>query len=405
MNYLNPVKTYFGWNNSAYSNSLSILFFVLSFFIITTPLHSQHADSTKVTTTDYEPLNRYLNNDMTLNWQDKITFKPGARIQVRYDYNKDEDGNNDFFIRRLRIKGGGKAFDIATYYFEVKIDNTGKFNRTPRAQVENAWLDFRIKKAFIIRTGLFDMVFSRNALTSDSKLLLMDRSLIKGALTVLGIADNTVGILVHGRPMGGKLSYGVGIFDNLGFEILGQDTTILSRKSNGAMATGRIGYDFFDTASPGGYGDYRGSYIGQGKRLTISGNAAYLSQAQIGDQIFSLYAYGADLFFNTGGLVIEAEYDAYVEDVSNNVGNNIIGSGYYIQGGYLVLPKLELAVRYQQLDPDKNVSDNKLMWTSLGINYYIREHNLKIQGEYIFKNEEGDQTNNNLLQVQLQFDF
>jgi phosphate-selective porin len=139
--------------------------------------------------------------------------------------------------------------------------------------------------------------------------------------------------------------------------------------------------------------------------LTISGNAAYLSQAQIGDQIFSLYAYGADLFFNTGGLVIEAEYDAYVEDVSNNVGNNIIGSGYYIQGGYLVLPKLELAVRYQQLDPDKNVSDNKLMWTSLGINYYIREHNLKIQGEYIFKNEEGDQINNNLLQVQLQFDF
>jgi hypothetical protein len=407
MKYLHLFKAYFLCEKNTCHNPTIFLFFIVSFFIIISPLQSQEEDTPKVKSPDYEPLNRFLNNDMTLNWQDKITFKPGARIQVRYDYQKDADGdgNNDFFIRRLRLKGGGRVFDVATYYFEVKIDNTGKFNRTPRAQVENAWLDFKIKDALIIRTGLFDMVFSRNALTSDSKLLLMDRSLIKGALTVLGIADNTVGILVHGRPMGGHLSYGVGIFDNLGFEVLGQDTTILSRKSSGAMATGRIGYDFFDPASPGGYGDYRGSYNGQGKRLTISGNAAYLSQAQIGDQFFSLYAYGADLFFNSGGLVIEAEYDAYIEDVSNDVGENIKGSGFYIQGGYLVLPKLELAVRYQQLDPDKNIGDNKLMWTSLGINYYIREHNLKLQGEYIFKNEEGEKIDNNLLQVQLQFDF
>ncbi|MCK5703762.1 MAG: hypothetical protein KAI29_21540, partial [Cyclobacteriaceae bacterium] len=97
------------------------------------------------------------------------TFKPGLRIQTRYDREHDANGNrnNDFFIRRLRLKGGGKVFDVAKYYFEVKIDNTGKFNRTPRAQVENAWLDFKIKESFIIRAGLFDMVFSRNALTSD----------------------------------------------------------------------------------------------------------------------------------------------------------------------------------------------------------------------------------------------
>jgi len=62
------------------------------------------------------------------------------------------------------------------------------------------------------QTGLFDDVFSRNALTSDSKLLLMDRSKIKDELTVIGITDNTVGILFHGRPYDGHLSYGFGVF-------------------------------------------------------------------------------------------------------------------------------------------------------------------------------------------------
>ena len=220
MKYLNSVNIYLLRHNCTFLISTCTFLLIISFFIITTPLIAQPTDTINVTT-NYQPLNRYLNYDMTLNWQDKITFKPGARIQVRYDYQKDEDGdgNNDFFIRRLRLKGGGKVFDIATYYFEIKIDNTGKFNRTPTAQVENAWLDFKIKKSIIIRAGLFDMVFSRNALTSDSKLLLMDRSLIKNALTVWGITDNTVGLLLHGRPLDGHLSYGVGIFDNIGFWI------------------------------------------------------------------------------------------------------------------------------------------------------------------------------------------
>ena len=46
------------------------------------------------------------------------------------------------------------------------------------------------------------------------------------------------------------------------------------------------------------------------------------------------------------------------------------------------------------------------MWTTIGINYYIRGHNLKVQAEYTFRKEEGTEIDNNdLLQVQLQLDF
>jgi hypothetical protein len=332
-----------------------------------------------------------------------ITFIPGLRIQTRYEYNN-IDKNNDFFVRRLRLKGKGNLFKLASYAFEVKIDNAGRFNRIPNAQVENAWLNFPIVPDLDIRVGLYDMVFSRNALTSDSKLLLMDRSLIKGALTVLGVTDNTVGILVHGRPLDGHLSYGFGVFDNLGFETAG-DTITITRKSDGAMTTGRLVYDFFDPQPPGGYGDYRGSYIGKGQRLSIGVNGAYLSKAQIGNDVFSLFAWGTDIFFNTGKVTLEAEYDSYIEDISENETPNIEGAGWYVQGGYLFHDLFELVARYQEIDPDLDVINDKLQWTSVGFNTYLRGHNLKIQAEYTFKTEEGNEISNDVIQIQLQVDF
>lgn len=335
-----------------------------------------------------------------------ITFTPGFRVQIRYQ-NDQADKNNDFFINRLRLKGGGNVYGLAKYYFEVKIDGAGRFNRQPRAQVENAWLNFPVNDGLAIRVGLYDMVFSRNALTSDSKLLLMDRSLIKGALTVLGIADNTVGILAHGRPLAGKLTYGFGIFDNIGFEIAGSDLDgTVTRQSDGAMTTGRLAYDFLDPAKPGGYGDYRSSYLGQGKRLTIGVNAAYLSKAQIQDREFTLIAYGFDAFFNYGPFVLEAEYDAYKEDDKVSGAADINGDGWYAQAGVMVHPRIELAARYQQLEPDDSNRGDIAKWTSLGGNYYLRSHNLKVQADYTIRKEEGDnEVSNDLIRVQLQFDF
>ena len=332
-----------------------------------------------------------------------ITFKPGMRVQVRYNYDN-TDNNNDFYIARTRIKGGGDAFGIASYYTEVKIDNVGRFNSRPNAQVENAWINFPITPEFAIRAGLYDMVFSRNALTSDSKLLLMDRSLIKDALTVLGLADNTVGVLAHGRPMAGHLTYGFGIFDNLGFETAGGGGT-LTRKADGAMTTGRLAYDFLDPAPLGGYGDYLGTYIGSGQRLSLGANAAYLSKVQIGDGEYNLYAWGADLFFNKGPATIGAEYARYNEDTKNDASPSIKGEGWYAQAGYLVTKTIELAAQYQEFDPLATSDIDKLKWTSVGFNYYLRGHNFKIQADYTFKNEQGTKVDNDLFKVQLQLDY
>jgi phosphate-selective porin len=333
----------------------------------------------------------------------KITFTPGARVQVRYARD-DFDGNHDFYIARARIKATGDVYDVAKYYAQVKLDNVGRFGREAVAQLEDAWLDFPVLRGLGIRAGLYDAPISRNSLTSDSKLLFMDRSLIKDALTGLGLADNTIGLLVHGRVVGNRFEYSGGVFDDVQFD---QAATVpTARRANGAMPMGRMVFHFLDPAPPGGYADYQGSYIGQGRRLALGVNAAVLPNAREGDNRFDLYTWGGDLFFNNGPATVEAEFERFGE--SNDVGNpSLKGDGWYVQGGYFVHPRIELAVRFQQLDPNKSITGDRLRWTSVGFNVYLREgHKLKIQTDYTIKREQqGHGIGNDLLQTQLQLDF
>jgi hypothetical protein len=391
---LKVMKTINNRTNTYRHLSISLSLLVLTFLLYSSSLYSQA-------------------QHVTPDGKGNLTFVPGVRMQVRYEYN-DVDKNNDFFIRRMRLKGKGNIFDVASYNFEVKIDNTGKYNQAPRTLLEHAWVTFPVVNELLtVRLGVEDDVFSRNALTSDSKLLFMDRSLIKNALTVLGVTDNTIGALAYGRPLGGHLTYSAGIFDNLGFNTAGTDQA-LARKSQGAMTVARVALDLLDPADPSGsYDDYKSSYIGEGKRLTIGGNVANIVKTEIGDDEFNLFAWGVDAFFNYGPFTLEAEYDGYNENFAMTNGGalpDVVGSGWYAQGAYLILPKLELALRYQEIDQDHDVEHEiiggKLHWTSVGANYYIHDHTFKVQAEYSFRNEGGaDEIDNDVFQVQIQLSF
>ena len=343
-----------------------------------------------------------------------ITFKPGLRVQTRYSHDGSTN-NNDIAIQRFRLKGSGDAWK-AKYAVEMKIDNTGTTGRTPSAQVENAWLDTTFIPDLAGRAGLYDVPFSRDALTSDSKLLFMDRSLIKDALTSFGLADNGIGVMARGRPLAGRLEYAVGAFNNDKFDGLGTSVA----RSGWVMPVGRIAVDLLDPAPQGGYADYRGSYIGQGRRLTIGANGEWLGNAKTNSgstrQDFDLFAAGTDLFFNLGPYTLQAEYDWFRQTGNVDRSNH----GWYVQGAYLLeplnqrladvapwFPALELAARYQDVDAKTataaaapKVDEQR---TSLGMNAYIHDHNLKVQTDFSFRHVEN--VSSRLYQIQLQLDF
>lgn len=331
-----------------------------------------------------------------------ITFTPGFRVQGRYSYD-DASDNNDFFLRRFRLKAKGEAFGLAKYYGEIRFDNTRRFGLDQTVEVESAWVDFSVLPQLYILAGQYDVPFSRNLLTSDSKLLLMDRSLITDELSSLGLVDNTIGLWAHGRPFGGLFEYAAGVFDNRVFEKIGASGT---RESDELMPAGRIAFNLLDPPkAPDGFADYWASYLGEGQRLAIGFNSAYLGGARNGVDQFDILALGADLFFNTGPFTFEAEYDRYDLD-SKRASPDREGDGWFVQAGYLFHRWFELAARYQEADRDVLGSNsNRSRWTSIGSNTYLQEHNLKIQTDYTFKNEQGNDLENDMFQVHLQLDY
>jgi hypothetical protein len=240
----------------------------------------------------------------------------------------------------------------------------------------------------------------------------MDRSLIKDALTAFGLADNGIGVMARGRPLEGHLEYAVGAFNNDRFDGLGT-----SGKATGwVMPAVRLAVDLLDPAPPGGYADYRGSYVGKGRRLSIGTNAEWLGNAEIGLREFDIYALGTDLFFNVGPYTLQAEYDWF--RLTGNVDRS--NHGWFVQGGYLVeplnkslaerapwFPDLELAARYQvveAINASTFLSAERERRTSLGLNAYVHDHNLKVQTDFSFRQLE-DSADSKLFQIQLQLDF
>ncbi len=195
--------------------------------------------------------------------------------------------------------------------------------------------------------GLYDAPFSRSALTSDSKLLFMDRSLVKGALTNLGFADNTVGLMLHGRPQKGRFEYMIGVFDDVRFEefnFVGGGNGIdpvIARNTDELMVAGRFVWNVLDPQTPPqGYADYRGSYIGEGSRLAFGSNFAWVGEATfdvnaVPQNIINVSAWGVDVFFNHGPLVAQAEFDSFREDSLVGLADQS-GDGWYAQAGYLL---------------------------------------------------------------------
>jgi hypothetical protein len=106
-------------------------------------------------------------------------------------------------------------------------------------------------------------------------------------------------------------------------------------------------------------------------------------------------------------------------------GDDVVSDGWYVQAGYLFHYDpcdpcaAEFCVRYETLDPllfTAGVPSNgeRLDWVRVGFNFYIRDHNLKVQTDYCFRS--GNELtaplvgglglfDEDVFEVQLQLDF
>jgi hypothetical protein len=330
---------------------------------------------------------------------DDMTLELGVRLQPRMEYSRIADPRGgkqwlrDYFIRRARLKANGK-YQKALYTFEMKIDRTDNYSVTPSAQVENAYIQYPLAKGIDLRVGLYDLPFSRDLLTSDSKHLAVDRGAVSNVPNALGLADNAVGFDLRGRLQGGKVEYAVGAYDN---------RVLPSPFQQIPMVMGRIDLNLLSTKDI-----YRDCHFGTDRWCSFGINGGYQGKIENAAGLDEGYSSigGVDGMVDVpfGRSRLFGRGEANVIKLRDPAGGNTLDTRVWMLGaGILLGQKLQPMARFDEIRPDDAAGGGVTDITYVGANYYLKEHNLKVQGDMQFQSGTGDQLDGVRLQAQVDF--
>ncbi len=292
----------------------------------------------------------------------------------------DREPEYSFMIRRAELKLGGHAFsERVTYGFMADF---GKGT----VGLEDYYLDFALApNVFHVRFGSYKRPFSRQQLTSSSKLELVDRSITDKAFG----GGRDLGLMFHDNfEKSPGFEWAVGVFNGTGtkpwFEgSLEEDddgnVSGVSSKSKTTnvpdrfhpMAVARLGFNHGDLS---GYSeaDLEGGPFRLG--LGISGILDFDSDDTDDSGVHGEldYAIKAAGFSTTGAVYVMSAQDG--EDFEDQ---SLAAWGLHAQAGYVIGGLVQPVLRYALVDWDGE--DNNTQEVTGGLSVYIFKHNLKWQ--------------------------
>ncbi|MFA6401959.1 MAG: porin [Salinivirgaceae bacterium] len=305
----------------------------------------------------------------------------GGYGHMRYQH-FDEDGKVDGFdIRRAYVDIKGAITPYLSYRMQTEFASSPK--------IIDVYAELKINEKFNFTIGQQLLPVSLNNITSNTKLVLADRSQVVEACTsrkgdVLG--DNNgrdIGISVFGSflPINDLkfIEYRLGVFNGSGIN--------KSDLNDAKDLVGRI------VLHPIKGLDLGGSFISgwTPDSLTINNKTA-------SEQLGKRQRLAGELSYTYKIFNLTAEYIAFTD-------GKVEKSGYYAQLAAFVLPnKIQVAGRYDSYDMNLDISDNISTNITLGVNYFINQ-NATLQVAYTFKDEEGSSIDNNFAALQLQITF
>lgn len=350
--------------------------------------------------------------------------KLGGRVQVQY-HQTDPDGSDstdELFFRRLRpyIEGSIHEDWLGKFQFDL-----GGASDDDEIDIKDAYMQYKGLDNVTVTLGNAYTRFSREALTSSKYQQLVERTFVGDHN--YGSPDRNLGLHAAGTAMDGKLVIGV----DLAAADLDPDSnkldfdTPVNRDSDfnqGWMVAGRVDFHPFgylkmsqgdlerdELKATVSVAAFTWSNDGDNNTRTTNGVADDDSKPDV-DKVTGFEVSGA---FRYMGVSVDAEYNIFdAETIDSTVTSGIYKNGeteltnYAIEGGYMVLPsRLEIVAAFQAQDAD-NYAET---WTrtSFGANYFIKEHDIKLQGTYrMGKNIDGaDGSDTDEIFVQAQYVF
>lgn len=352
---------------------------------------ADYKDVTKVKPIDYK-----LGNGFTFTTQDeKFQLTLGGRMQFRYSFTDKDSGqdSSQWDAKRIRLIMGGYAYTKDLTY-KLEIDARQLASSPSNKGLVDAWMNYKILDEAQIKVGQYKTPFARQELTSDGALQFVDRSPVVDAFK----PSYDIGAMLNGKIANGLAYYSAGVFGGAG-----QTNT---RTSNDNMFVARVAvnplgdmpYSEADIdvskkplLSIGA--DYFRNTINRTAASTFDTNAGYaggwvtkgLANGPIKNTFgkFDVNSYGVDAAFKWMGLFAQAEYMMGQAESQAVSANNLLRShGFYAQAGYMIIPgKLEAAVRYSYLDPNRDNPNDTISEQIGALSYYFTKHNLKLQAD------------------------
>jgi len=321
----------------------------------------------------------------------------GGRIQLQYHYEDPDDGEStdELFFRRLRP------------YIEGSLHKDWK----ARFQWDMGDGDFAVKGAFFAYSGFggmelvvgnHDFPFSRELQTSFKYQQLVERTFVGDHN--YGTPDKDLGIHLLGHTGAGMLtwraSFASASIDPSNSK-LDFDTPINkdSDFNAGWIYGGRLDYHPFGELdfSQGNFDRDLKASVGVAAFGWSNDSDNNVSGDEDVDSVTVLELSGALRFM---GVSVDAQYNTFdAELVESGVTDGIFQSSettlenWAVEDGYMLVPSMfELVAGYQSQDADGYAETWDRM--SFGLNWFIKEHDAKVQLTYrIGENKDGKQDN------------
>src|SRR5438094_2593648 len=299
-----------------------------------------------------------------------------------------------FRLRRARINLTGDFTEQFDFKLEGDFENSDGLNASRTAfEATDIFINWHQFPWAQIKMGQWKAPFGLEQTTPDTTLYTIERTLPTGAIT----PERQVGIQLWGKPLAtiwpdqkDMLTYYAGIFngngrnitnnDNNNFMYVGRlESTLFKSKLWGQESFLKLGADVLNSR------DDAGTNISQTLTLKVNsdGSLAPFMLPTAAERT----AWSVDAWIKLGPFDLIGEY--LEEYVNGRTVNGVPGmpdfttNGYYITGGYFLIPKkLQAVVQWQHLNPGQKGSDG-ISSIVAGLNYYIRGDDLKLMVNYI----------------------
>lgn len=337
----------------------------------------------------------------TIGWKDGKTsietksarLDISNRVQIRFTEEMPEQGDDvgSFRIRRAKTKFEGWVYNKDLTY-EVQLNWPDTAN--PLEDV-NVNYDFtKGRKLFQLKAGQFKVPFGRQELTSSGNQQFVDRALASNRFA----RGRDIGVQLWGAPAAGKLDWRVGLFNGNGRTVSRNDNSeyqLNARLTFQPFGDVKYSESDFESADRPLFA-IAGNYESNERPVAAAGSTpAHGNEREI---------VGADAVFKYKGLFLYGELFDATNTRSAGL-SDFDEDGFIAQAGYLFNRKVEVALRWAEIDPNKDRDSDEQEERGVAFGYFFNKHAHKLQADYRqIENVATDATNDEFrLQYQLVF--